>query len=786
MKKSLKVKRSISLATVLTFMVSFVFSIQFLPVMPAQAAAIAMTSGDDAFPDSTTDDPVTETFSDDFSDGNADDWVIKEGADNIWLVENEMYVCNDEAMSSKISVAGNPEWVDYNVSADIIASPVTNRATAETGVYPSLVFRCSDKDNFYMVMLAYAEDVFRLYRRVNGSFTVIDSQPLTLDVNTVYNVKAEVKGTSIKAYVDGTLLIDIVDDTHDRGRIGFRSYGSVQYFDNVSVTDATVEVTDPGPGDEYNPGLTYLVENYGTLTQGPSVTPQQIAANTSAIQTAIDTCGRAGGGTVIIPEGYYKVAPPDLTVPKASAIVIKYSNITLKGMGVDKTKIETRGEYSVINSAVVRGNGIIICGGATAAVENTDKHLDTQVESARLQQQEDLERLGGNAEQYGPEDLQVSEQIRKTCESLYAVPGEWSPDKKRIAAATTARTWIDTYIIDAETGKVSEPGVFQYIVEHAARYGFEIGENARPDPYVQLVEWSPDSKKVLLSYSFTDDLYTRQTGVAVFDLDKQAIDWMVKLLPFLGDHPSIDKPEGFRWDSMDYGWGTGLTSLDIENGEGVYNRKAMEEAVKRYADALNTSDAVKLKAFTDPGDQTGRFDNDAVETVLNDYEAYFRGLKIIRYEFAGISPYAGQMASYWLFNGDGRYKEVYFRWDSQNGYLSRDNFLYYSEYVSRLVTAFTEALAKEDTDEIASVLTEDDLVYPKEKVPDIINNFKTIFDLKTITCRFKGNTDGEAGQGAFIYLIRGEKNGLPVEHEIRVVYGDGLVALRDELIPSVQ
>lgn len=156
---------------------------------------------------------------------------------------------------------------------------------------------------------------------------------------------------------------------------------------------------------------------------------------------------------------------------------------------------------------------------------------------------------------------------------LNAAPIAWSPDEKQLAVEAATRITVDTYIVDVETGKVNETGVFEYITKHAARYGFEIGKNQRPDPYIRWMEWSPDSKKVLLSYSFTDDLYTRQTGVAVFDLDKKAVDWMLKLLPAEGEHALINKPEFFRWDSTDYGWETGLTSLDIENGDGVFRYK---------------------------------------------------------------------------------------------------------------------------------------------------------------------------------------------------------------------
>lgn len=175
-------------------------------------------------------------------------------------------------------------------------------------------------------------------------------------------------------------------------------------------------------------------------------------------------------------------------------------------------------------------------------------------------------------------------------EGLNAAPVAWSPDEKRLTVTTTARTRIDTFVVDVETKKVSETGVFEYAIKNAAKYGFKTGKNPRPDPYVHFIEWSPDSQKVLLSYSFTDDLDTRQTGTVVFNLEKKAVDWMFKLLPAEGEHAEVKKPEGFMWESETYGLSTGRVSIDIMNGDGVYNRTKTEEAVKRYIHALKYLD----------------------------------------------------------------------------------------------------------------------------------------------------------------------------------------------------
>lgn len=56
---------------------------------------------------------------------------------------------------------------------------------------------------------------------------------------------------------------------------------------------------------------------------------------TSAIQTAINDAGRAGGGTVYLPAGTYRITFPYGGM--SAALIVTYSNVVLQGDGVDKT-----------------------------------------------------------------------------------------------------------------------------------------------------------------------------------------------------------------------------------------------------------------------------------------------------------------------------------------------------------------------------------------------------------------------------------------------------------------
>lgn len=55
-----------------------------------------------------------------------------------------------------------------------------------------------------------------------------------------------------------------------------------------------------------------------------------------AIQQAIDDIGKAGGGVVFLPEGTYKI---NVSASASNALKINYSNVVLRGAGIDKTFI---------------------------------------------------------------------------------------------------------------------------------------------------------------------------------------------------------------------------------------------------------------------------------------------------------------------------------------------------------------------------------------------------------------------------------------------------------------
>lgn len=123
----------------------------------------------------------------------------------------------------------------------------------------------------------------------------------------------------------------------------------------------------------------------------------------------------------------------------------------------------------------------------------------------------------------------------------------WSPDGNLLCVFHGGRTWSDISFIDVKNYKTYTTGVQSYIYENQKKLGYVIGKWDRPDPTTGFIEWSPDMKKALLSYTFIDDDRVGQKGLCIYNLVQAKIEKIVKLGQFEEDHPSIGKPDNFEW-----------------------------------------------------------------------------------------------------------------------------------------------------------------------------------------------------------------------------------------------
>ncbi len=126
----------------------------------------------------------------------------------------------------------------------------------------------------------------------------------------------------------------------------------------------------------------------------------------------------------------------------------------------------------------------------------------------------------------------------------------WSPDSKKLCVKSLGKTWINTDLLDIEkNGMIDMLSIAGYenLKKLGVKFPYELLEN-RDDPYIQTVEWSPDSKKALLHYQWTDSRYMRQSGTFVYDTEKKTISKIVQN-PGAAEGGNLKpaKPKGFQW-----------------------------------------------------------------------------------------------------------------------------------------------------------------------------------------------------------------------------------------------
>jgi len=183
-------------------------------------------------------------FEDDFESGldMTTKWREDATVSGNWHTEaghDGNYLTNDLPVDApSFLIANGTDGSDYSITADMGYG-------SETTAHPGLVFRYTDSQNFYNVLLGNAtSNEFYLLKIVNGSVTELDRETAyPIGVANLWNsFRVDVIGSSISVFLNGTLALSATDSSLSSGEVGFLSNGagpsatSVSHnFDNFSV-----------------------------------------------------------------------------------------------------------------------------------------------------------------------------------------------------------------------------------------------------------------------------------------------------------------------------------------------------------------------------------------------------------------------------------------------------------------------------------------------------------------------------------------------------------------------
>ncbi|UKS28409.1 hypothetical protein LOZ80_05595 [Paenibacillus sp. HWE-109] len=149
--------------------------------------------------------------------------IVTDGGSQVYFADNLDYG------GSKAS-AGNTAWQNYSVEAKV-------KANGWGSIYGrmGLIARFVDSKNFYFVYYDDHLGQLTLRKLVNDSDSTIATVPLSLSTGVQHLFKLEVNGSSIKAYVNGTLKISAADSTFSQGKVGVYTHIAQAYFDDIYV-----------------------------------------------------------------------------------------------------------------------------------------------------------------------------------------------------------------------------------------------------------------------------------------------------------------------------------------------------------------------------------------------------------------------------------------------------------------------------------------------------------------------------------------------------------------------
>ena len=221
-------------------------------------------------------------FSDDFEDGNSSGWS---GSGGSWTVATDgSRVLRQSGTSSDARItAGTQSWTAYSVQARV-------KPTAFSGSnrFVAVLARVQSNTSYYYVALR-SNNTVELKKLVGGSSTTLDTASLTVSTNTWYTVRLDVSGTSLRGYVNGTLLTEATDSQFSSGRVGVATFYGAANFDDVVVS--TVGTTPPTS--------TPPTSNPPTSNPPTTAPPHNPGPNQADGWASVDAWGQSGttGGT---------------------------------------------------------------------------------------------------------------------------------------------------------------------------------------------------------------------------------------------------------------------------------------------------------------------------------------------------------------------------------------------------------------------------------------------------------------------------------------------------------
>lgn len=178
---------------------------------------------------SGADSPGAVLWQDDFNDGDDAGWTPIEGA---WSVADSAY--RGSFSGDGRSLAGDTAWTDYSYEGRFLFDP-------SSAYEATILVRVNDArpgtnlGHYYQIANYVTLDQVRLHR-INDGLVEIVSAPWVFEPGTWYTFKVEVRGSSIRYFLNDALVLAYENaQIYPSGRIGVKAYSSTAWFDDLVV-----------------------------------------------------------------------------------------------------------------------------------------------------------------------------------------------------------------------------------------------------------------------------------------------------------------------------------------------------------------------------------------------------------------------------------------------------------------------------------------------------------------------------------------------------------------------
>jgi len=126
---------------------------------------------------------------------------------------------------------GNKIFADVVVSTSF--KPISGSEDRAAGI----IFRIQDSDNFYILRANALEDNVNIYKYIDGGRHEIKGGSAKVPSGKWQELRVEVKGDTMRGFLNGKLVVETHDDTFKAGAVGlWTKADSVTCFDSVRAT----------------------------------------------------------------------------------------------------------------------------------------------------------------------------------------------------------------------------------------------------------------------------------------------------------------------------------------------------------------------------------------------------------------------------------------------------------------------------------------------------------------------------------------------------------------------